>query len=230
MSVSKRIYSLNEYSFDIIDSKEKAYVLGLFFADGYNSEKEGKIKITLLEQDKDILEKAKKVFETNRPLKIKQGTLIKGTQYKGNPTATLMISNKHLSETFAKLGVVSNKTFSLTFPRWLKEEYIKDFIRGYFDGDGSIAKNKNKVRATIISTEDFCWGIKNYLDSININSKIYNCKSQYVIEIIQKEQCKKFFDHIYSDSTIHGDRKYNRYYKFYYGDGIVESYTPKTTK
>ena len=71
MSVSKRIYSLNEYSFDIIDSKEKAYVLGLFFADGYNSEKEGKIKITLLEQDKDILEKAKKVFETNRPLKIK---------------------------------------------------------------------------------------------------------------------------------------------------------------
>ena len=42
-----------------------------FFADGYNSEKEGKIKITLLEQDKDILEKAKKVFETNRPLKIK---------------------------------------------------------------------------------------------------------------------------------------------------------------
>ena len=95
-----------------------------------------------------------------------------------------MISNKHLSETFAKLGVASNKTFSLTFPRWLKEEYIKDFIRGYFDGDGSIAKNKNKVRATIISTEDFCWGIKNYLDSININSKIYHCKSQYVIEII----------------------------------------------
>ena len=71
MSVSKRIYSLNEYSFDIIDSKEKAYVLGLFFADGYNSEKEGKIKITLLEQAKDILEKAEKVFETNRPLKIK---------------------------------------------------------------------------------------------------------------------------------------------------------------
>ena len=47
-----------------------------------------------------------------------------------------MVSNKLVSD-IEKLGVIENKTLVLTFPE-LPTELVHHFIRGYFDGDGSV--------------------------------------------------------------------------------------------
>jgi intein-encoded DNA endonuclease-like protein len=44
-----------------------------------------------------------------------------------------------------KWGCVENKTFKLNFPDFISEELIPHFIRGYFDGDGSVFLHKQKV-------------------------------------------------------------------------------------
>jgi len=68
----KKIYSENEHFFDEINTEAKAYVLGFFFADGCNQNRDyssgqNAISFTQLEQDKDILDKIKEVMECNRP-------------------------------------------------------------------------------------------------------------------------------------------------------------------
>ena len=57
--VYNRKYTLNENYFDIIDTQEKAYIVGLLFSDGCISEINNAISISLKEEDKDILFKNK---------------------------------------------------------------------------------------------------------------------------------------------------------------------------
>ena len=53
-----RKYPLNEHYFDNIDCEDKAYFLGLLFADGCNHrDNKYKITISLQEEDKEILSK-----------------------------------------------------------------------------------------------------------------------------------------------------------------------------
>lgn len=72
------------------------------------------------------------------------------------------ITNKHLWETLNTYGCGPRKSLNLNFPK--KEIFkdiclIKHFIRGYFDGDGSISRyiHKNIVtpHISIIGTLSF---------------------------------------------------------------------------
>ena len=60
------MYKFNHNFFKCIDSEEKAYVLGFFFADGYNSDTQ--IEFTQLEQDEDILIQINKALESEVPI------------------------------------------------------------------------------------------------------------------------------------------------------------------
>jgi intein/homing endonuclease len=58
------------------------------------------------------------------------------------------------------MGMVPNKSLVLKFPDIPKEMY-RHFIRGYFDGDGSLCLHINKrgkfqPLLSITSTDDFC--------------------------------------------------------------------------
>lgn len=132
MSDAKRKYSLNKYYFDDIDTEEKAYFLGLLYADGYNNEKSKNIVLTLLEKDKDIIIKLNKALESDRPIKTRQ---IKT----GSMVSTLSIVSDYMSESLVKKGCMQAKTFKIEYPNWLSEELHRHFIRGYFDGDGCVS-------------------------------------------------------------------------------------------
>ena len=57
----QRKYSINETFFDIIDTQEKAYVLGLLYADGYNNTDRNSVSLGLKETDREILDKVRKI-------------------------------------------------------------------------------------------------------------------------------------------------------------------------
>ena len=52
-----RKYKINEKFFSTIDTQEKAYVLGLLYADGYVNKLHTCITLALSEKDADILKK-----------------------------------------------------------------------------------------------------------------------------------------------------------------------------
>ena len=65
----KRIYKVNENYFEKIDTPEKAYILGFFYADGYNNEETGALEFVQKEERIDILEQIKKCLGCNYEIK-----------------------------------------------------------------------------------------------------------------------------------------------------------------
>ena len=60
----QRKYNIDETFFDVIDTEEKAYFLGLLYADGCNATNRNAVILSLKEDDKEILEKIKQSFTT----------------------------------------------------------------------------------------------------------------------------------------------------------------------
>lgn len=216
-------YKFNTSFFDKIDTQEKAYVLGMLYADGYNSEDRGNVTLSLTQSDREILEKINICLESDRPIRTQ---VVKNSMYNTQPYCELTFYNRHFSEKLAEIGCPQKKSHILKFPSFniVPEYLIHHFIRGYVDGDGSIVlcdKNKNpniKVStATITSTEDFCLWIKGYCEEIlEINSYI-TCRfperenNTKTLQFGGNRQVKKFLDFIYKDATIYLERKFNKY-------------------
>lgn len=129
------IYKLNDQNFfKLIDSSDKAYILGLLWADGHNNVKRGTIMLSLRESDKDILLKLLKIFYPLGDKKLLFDNKQKHNQNWSNQFK-LTIHNKTISQDLLKLGMVNNKTYDCRIPV-INEEFYSDFIRGLFDGDG----------------------------------------------------------------------------------------------
>ena len=214
----RRQYKINENYFDIIDTPNKAYILGFLYADGGNTSNYKKkrycITIILQESDSQILYDIKNEIGYEAPIKFRE--------YNGCKTATLDICNKHMVLKLHECGVIPNKTLTLQFPKWLNEELYPHFIRGYFDGDGCITHNSRKtcpqISASIVSTIDMCNSIASIIkDTCRINTHVYDVghedcnKSIKTFMIVGNTQCKKFLDYIYQDSYLKLQRKYEKY-------------------
>ncbi len=219
-------YIPNEKFFDIIDSEEKAYVLGFFYADGNNYIKgvhSYEVSVGLQEEDKLILEKMRDLLSPQTKLKFTDYS-DKGwkNQFK------LKINSKLLSEQLTKLGCVTAKSLTLTWPEWLIDpELQRHFIRGYFDGDGSLyAKKPTKTGQIdwgwqITSTKWFCSDVRHiigkYTDvhcTLEIPDETAKNQITVGLSIGGNVQVKRVLDWMYKDATIYMDRKYNKYQEF----------------
>lgn len=130
LSNQNRAYKKNESYFDIPTSN-MAWLVGFLASDGSISSSDNAIKIGLAKKDREILEKIKKEVEIEN--KIKEYTTNNGYE-----VAELVWSCKKHKDALNKYSVTPNKTFILRPPYMLPHKYWIDYIRGYFDGDGSI--------------------------------------------------------------------------------------------
>jgi hypothetical protein len=224
MSDALRRYKDNHSFFDKIDNEEKAYFLGLMYADGYNNEQRGTIKLSLSEIDKDILEKFQKAIESNRPLHFYSP---KSKNMKQQSVYSLCINSKYLSKSLSNLGCMQRKTFILEFPTvdQVPECLLRHFVRGYFDGDGcfcitTLSKERNNHRqysVNITSTENFCKKLHEIIaKELSINS-FFSTRfpernnSTRSLNIGGNRQVRIFLDWIYKDCNVYMNRKYNKY-------------------
>lgn len=215
-SLSRQKYNINESYFDIIDTEDKAYFLGLLYADGYNYEKENSVSINLQENDVDILNKFKSFINSDRPLFLKKSKIkTRKNQY------LLSINNKNISIQLKRLGCFQKKSLTLEFPKEEQVPYhlMRHFIRGYFDGDGCIRYIKEKefrIRTTIVSSENFLKTLKQKIkDILNIELNIIKDKrtknSTRILYTKNNIDSYIFLNWIYKDSIVYLDRKYNLY-------------------
>jgi len=159
-----RKYTLNESFFEHIDTPDKAYVLGFIMADGYNNVKKRYVNIRLALQDESHLEKISKCVGSNKPIRRVISSGYSGNDYE---SCQITLDSVKLSEQLEHLGIDGDKSNNLRFPSELSSELYPHFIRGYFDGDGSVSwtKHLKKAYISICSTDDFCKGLKTYLFS-----------------------------------------------------------------
>lgn len=126
-----------------------AYVLGLWFADGciYGDKM---FDITLHKKDKYILKKVAEELKYEGPL----------YDYVDRQAVRINFSCKVVYEDIITLGGMERKSLTLKFPE-VPKEYLPDFIRGYFDGDGSVMNLKNNRLNSV-----FTCGNKQFLKSL----------------------------------------------------------------
>lgn len=131
------------------------------YADGYITKgKNGQFIFGMSLHEKEPLELFRKYINTNKPI----GEYV--TTQGFNPGAisySLAISSKKVFNDLTKHGCIENKTFKLEFPKFLSEQMISHFIRGFFDGDGSVYVGYQKDKPHLYSGFS---GIKSFLEAI----------------------------------------------------------------
>lgn len=211
-----RKFFFNEHYFDCIDSQSKAYILGFIYADGCNDTNAGSLIIEIQKRDINILEKIKKELEYTGDIKttFHYNSKETPTEYK-----KLVLHSKYMSKKLTEIGVTKNKTHTVTYPNFLKSDLNIHFIRGYFDGDGTINYSKTQNYYTfslIFASHPIADSIKLILDSYNdrynMNETIYkNCKKLTTYRTDFILQFKKI---LYENATIFMDRKFNKFAEF----------------
>ncbi len=208
---SRKHIIVDENYFKIIDNEEKAYILGLLYADGYIN-KNG-FGITLAEIDVAILNRISHIIYNKVVLGYKKAKNNIKPQYR------LEVVSKIMKNDLIKHGCMERKTFKIQFPKLTNENIYRGFIRGYFDGDGCICiptKNPNNITITLTSNTKFCNGLAEYVrNTVNVNMKsIVRYENVSITRLTGKKQIIKFMDWLYCDSTIYLKRKHDKYNNF----------------
>lgn len=198
------IYNVNSHFFSSIDTEEKAYFLGLILADGHLS-KGGVLMLTM--KDRDIIERYKKALESEAPVRVdRYGNFF------------LNIRSKQIAEDLRKIGIHNRKSYEIDLRNILSsvpDNLVHHFVRGMFDGDGSIRIYKYDYVKNpqyhfgytgLLEVVDF---VKHYLGietkTVKESELTYTCVSSC------KETIKRIFNCLYKDATVYIDRKYKTF-------------------
>lgn len=195
----------NDNYFSYIDSEEKAYWLGFLYADGSVSKTQNRTSLKLKREDKQHIIKFKKSIEGT--MSIYDGV----DKSYDVPYSQIQIYSSQIKRDLIKWGCVPNKTKKLAYPNFLNEKLINHFIRGYFDGDGSLFKtNKGQWEASFIGTISFIEELKGVL---NLKTKIIYLNNKINASLRMYKDVEYIMDFLYKDANIYLDRKYKRYLK-----------------
>lgn len=142
-------YSVNENFFKTW-SKDMAYIFGLWFADGCITGKYLNVfSISLHKNDSYLLELIKSQMSSNHKVYCHQNM------------SSLVITNKEIVKDIINLGGIPRKSLVAKFP-YVPDEFLPDFIRGLWDGDGTIGFNKKTNRYY----SSICSGSKDFINSL----------------------------------------------------------------
>lgn len=191
-------------------SRNMAYILGLWFADGYigTSSNGYQFSIKLHQQDRYLLESILDEMDSEHKIYDKK-----------DRSCEFIIGSKTIYNDILSLGGKERKSLDLQFPH-VPEKFLPDFIRGYFDGDGSIYRDRLAFK--ILGTKEFLSELGFILDEQNI--KISNIKQHhkergignncYRLGIYRSLEARKFGNYIYrnKESSLYMKRKYKRYF------------------
>lgn len=155
-SKNARKYYINENFFKTW-SNEMAYVLGLWWADGCIYQKK-MFDITLHKKDKYILKRIAELLQY-------KGSLY---DYVDRQASRINFSCVTIYNDIIKLGGTECKSLTAEMPI-VPQQYLSHFVRGYFDGDGSIWNIKGKR-----VNSEFCSGSKKFLEQLLQILKEYN--------------------------------------------------------
>jgi len=168
-----------DYNFFKKWTPKMAYVIGFIFADGSLEDASylrGKY-IRITNTNLFIVQKIKKVIKSDH-------TIVR-RQY-DHPNRKdlflLRIGSYEIYNDLLKFGLSPNKSLIIKFPK-IPKKYFSYFLRGYFDGDGSIMlRNKYEVRIVFTSGSlDFLKSLAIMLsDDLGVKlQKVYNSHRSY---------------------------------------------------
>ena len=137
----------------------------------------------------------------------------------GDTFCRFVFKSDKIKSSLIKLGCVEKKSLVLKFPttEQVPENLVRHFIRGYFDGDGSITTcHGKKWNIKICGTKELLEGILlNIVGQIKcIYKEKRNEKNNYYLSISGSKDVENILNQMYKNSSTYLERKYQRYLAF----------------
>lgn len=214
----RKKYNINEHYFDKIDTEEKSYILGMICADGNLTLTPKNIKIDLNKDDSEVLEKILKAMDYNYILREyhQKGKFPDSDKIYEQNIVRLNITNAVIVKKLYSYGIIPNKSKKLDFNlNIIPKEFIKDFLRGMWDGNGSMTGGKllsASLTSSSLMIEKLSNILQNEIDNLKLYYSIRHKETPEIKTLIGLgDNAKKLLDYIYSEATIYMERKYKKY-------------------
>lgn len=132
MGISMLMVKTKNQDFFKTWTHDMAYVLGFFAADGCMMHtKRGTHYISFEVTDLEIVVAIKEILGSQNKVEARNRPSHKKIIYR------IQIGSKTMYYDLISLGFTDRKSLKMKFP-YIPENYLPDFIRGYFDGDGCV--------------------------------------------------------------------------------------------
>jgi hypothetical protein len=199
--------------FENIDTKEKAYVLGLIYSDG-SIDKDG-YGFSFVSKDFEQVELVKRLLKSEH--KICKVSSYDNRTLKTYTRYTIHICSKKITKDLFNIGLHSSKSFNCNFPN-ISIGFIWHFIRGLFDGDGCIYKSTSKegqLSFSIILSGQLKDGVKKFFNDSDMSLTSDQIKHKNENGIISSlkyssyKDLKFIYENMYNESdSLRLERKY----------------------
>lgn len=213
------------YNISLFDSPNETtyYLLGAFISDGFVDPNLRRISIT--SKDYSWITDISKQISNNKPL----------YKRKNSECHNLVINSKYITSWFIDNGCSPKKSLTVKMPNKIPKKFIPHFIRGLFDGDGSVSIFNNKTKPTSIR----CYIVTaslSFADSLfrlfldeglaprfvkieNLNLSIFGRPSKDYNPVYRiyfnNKHAVDFFNYLYKEKSIYLERKYNKFLEYF---------------
>jgi hypothetical protein len=197
-------------------SSEMAYVLGVIYTDGNLLSRGGSCnmdRFSISQKEPELLIKVLALMQCNATIHFRREHIYSGV--KAGALHWFSIAENEVYNDLISLGLTPHKSLTINFPE-VPNEYARHFIRGCWDGDGSvyIDKQSQSVSASFISGSlNFVEGISKVLKNAGLPERKIHVrkgeKSSYYIRFTGT-QVAKLYHYLYDDvpESHYLDRKY----------------------
>lgn len=217
--------TVNHEYFDVIDTEDKAYLLGFFIADGCinkdTARSHGRFAVSQSIDDLEIVEAFSKYINVPSPIssiEYQSGAENRKKQIR------LRWTSAHMRDSLKNLyNITENKTLDseFIFPiETIPEDLQRHFVRGFIDGDGYLGNNGelNNFIASIVGTSSkFLETIGNLVNTAtgmtyNVRKVSGKTCEYYVLRwscnrINKFEKITKLNTYLYKNASIYLKRK-----------------------
>lgn len=209
-SVNVRKYGVNDDYFDN-ESSNMAYILGFLAADGTVAKNGNRIKIGLSSVDRKFLELIKEELGA-------ESNIFDYETSNGYMVSELGFTSQKIKQKLTEYNIIPGKTETFTFPTNLSKKYWIDFIRGYFDGDGSvgtagpsairwqICSHRPQVLETIVEFLFEEYGVP----KVSIQKNKHGNSFLYTIQY-SNNSTRKIFQILYTPNSLYLPRKFEKF-------------------
>ena len=207
-----RKHFFNERYFEKIDKPEKAYLLGFITADGcvYNGSNKTsfRFQMNLKESDSYVLDFLQKEIESDYKIQFKEVAFNKSG--KKSRSALLKINSTAFCKDLISLNVVPRKSMKESIPlKKIPKEFLRYFVLGYFDGDGSISYTKSSPHISILGSKKMCEQLNKIFVDNGIDQNVFFDRNKKIfgLRINNTKNKIKLYNFLYKDHVFFLKRK-----------------------
>lgn len=207
-SESHRVYPLREDYFSIIDSEDKAWMLGFIAADGNVCN--GRLQFRLSRKDIEVLERIRGLI--GGPPIYDLGRIV-GSMPRGGVSVTypvhFAVASRQMTDDLRKLGIHPNKTHTVrpwTAPTFDLQRW---YWKGVIDGDGTVARFRcGKWYVQLVGNKYMVDGFSEFVGKhIKTESSTKPMGTIWQVKFCGNRVAQGVAKILYEDSTFHLDRK-----------------------